>query len=258
MYNIIAFQLAANIDIKRFRSAFTGKEYYYDPSEIYYIYDSSKYLYVLAYGVAVFEGYDEVQMSEIIEFLKPFCKNPLDTRLREEFKIHESTDTDRFEYNDVHLTRVDPAVMRIVMLNVAQSVALDYFTQQADSLLEETNEHTLKLEMNGKIDISGKHLIQFIGKTLNVKNRIAENLYILDSPEETWEDEYMNKVDAGLKRIFEVRSRYKNLDLELQLVKDNLEIVKDLLYHRESKLLEGIIIALILVEVLNLIFEKLL
>ncbi len=258
MFDIVAFQIAENIDIKRFRAAYTGKEYHQDSSEVYYVGESSKYLYVLAYGVVVFEGYDEVQMSETIEFLKPFCKNFLDSRLREGFKIHENTDTDRFEYNEIFLTRVDPDVLRIVMLNVAQSVAIDYFTQQADSLLEETNKHTLRLERDGKIDISGRRLIRFIGKTLNVKNRITENLYILDSPEETWEDEYLSRIDAGLKRIFEVRTRYKNLDLELQLVKDNLAVVKELLYHRESKILEWIIIALILVEVLNLVFEKIL
>jgi len=258
MFEIVAFQIAGNIDIKRFRAAYTGKEYYHDSSEVYYVGESSKHLYVLAYGVVVFEGYDEVRMSETIEFLKPFCRNFSDQRLREEFEIHESTDTDKFEYNEVFLTRINPDVLRIVMLNVAQSVAIDYFTQQADLLLEETNKHTTLLERDGKIDISGRRLIRFIGRTLNMKNRITENLYILDSPEETWEDEYLNKIDAGLKRIFQVKTRYKNLDLELQLVKDNLAVVKELLYHRESKILEWIIIALILVEVLNLVFEKIL
>lgn len=258
MYDIVAFQIAENIDIRQFRSSYTGKEYYCDSSEVYYVGESSKYLYVLAYGVVIFEGYDEVRMSETIEFLRPFCKNFLDKRLREEFKIHENTDNDRFEYNEAFLSRVDPDVLRIVMLNVAQSVAIDYFSQQADSLLEETNRHTLRLERDGKIAISGRHLIRFIGKTLNVKNRIMENLYILDSPEETWEDEHLSRIDAGLKRIFDVKTRYKDLDLELQLVKENLDVIRELLYHSESKILEWIIIALILVEVLNLVFEKLL
>ena len=69
--------------------------------------------------------------------------------------------------------------------------------------------------------------------------------------------EYLSKIDSGLKRTFEISARHKNLDLELQLVKDNLDVVKDLVYHRESKVLEWIIIALILVEVANLFVEKL-
>ena len=104
---------------------------------------------------------------------------------------------------------------------------------------------------------SAKYLY-VLGRTLNVKNRIAQSLYILDSPEETWEDEYLSTIDSALKRTFEINARHRNIDLELQLVKDNLEVVKDLVYHRESKVLEWIIIALILVEVLNLFVEKIL
>ncbi len=257
MHNIVAFQIAESIDIKKFRAAYDRKEHYQDSTEVYYA-ESSKYLYVLAYGVVAFEGYDADGMRQTLEFINPFCRNPLGGQLREEFVIHESPGGDRFGYNDADLTRVDPDVLRIVMLNVAQSVAMDYFTQQADVLLEETNKHTLRLERDGRTDISGKPLIRFIGKTLNVKNRLAASLYILDSPEETWEDEYLSKIDSALKRTFEIGARHKNIDLELQLVKDNLEVVKDLVYHRESKVLEWIIIALILVEVLNLFFEKLL
>ena len=257
MHKIVAVQIAESVDIKKFRAAYNRKEHYQDSTEVYYA-ESSKYLYVLAYGVVAFAGYDAAGMTGAIEFIRPYCRTFLDGRLREEFVIHESPGGDRFGYNDADLTRVDPDVLRIVMLNVAQSVAMDYFTQQADALLEETNRHTLRLERDGKTDISGKRLIRFIGRTLNVKNRIAESLYILDSPEETWEDEYLSKIDSGLKRTFEIGARHKNLDLELQLVKDNLEVVKDLVYHRESKVLEWIIIALILVEVLNLFFEKLL
>jgi len=257
MRNIIAFQIAGSIDIKGFRVAYDRKEYFQDSREVYYV-ETSEFLYVLAYGVVVFVGYDDAGMIATIERIKPFCKTLLDAKLREEFVIHESPDSDRFGYNDAYLTKVNPDVLRIVMLNVAQSVAMDYYAQQADALLEETNKHTLRLERDGRTDLSGKRLIRFIGRTLNVKNRIAESLYVLDSPDETWEDEYLSKIDSGLKRTFEINTRHKNLDLELQLVKDNLDVVKDLVYHRESKVLEWIVIALILVEVLNLFFEKLL
>jgi uncharacterized Rmd1/YagE family protein len=257
MRTVVAFQIAGSIDIKKFRAAYDRTEHYQDSTEVYYV-ESAKYLYVLAYGVVAFEGYDAAGMDETIEFIKPFCRTLLAEKLREEFVIHESPGGDRFGYNDADLTRVNPDVLRIVMLNVAQSVAMDYFTQQADALLEETNRHTLRLERDGKTDISGKRLIRFIGRTLNMKNRIAQSLYILDSPEETWEDEYLSTIDSALKKTFEINARHRNIDLELQLVKDNLEVVKDLVYHRESKVLEWIIIALILVEVLNLFFEKLL
>jgi required for meiotic nuclear division protein 1 len=256
MRKIIANQIAESIDIKRFRKAYAGAEHYFTSWEVFYIGDSERYLYVLSYGVVIFSGYDEIKQSEFHEFIKPYCKNILPERLSEEFIVNENSPFDRFEYNEIFLSQFDPVTLRIVMLNVGQSVALDYYYQQTVQLLEETNQYTLKLEMHGKLDITNKSLLKFIGKALNVKNRIIDSLYIIDSPEETWNDEYLHKIDSGLRNTFDLRIRFKELDYSLQIVKDNLDLFKDLMQHRRSNLLEIIIIILILVEVVNLIVDK--
>jgi len=142
------------------------------------------------------------------------------------------------------------------MLNVSQSVSLDYYLELTNKLLEETNYHTQILEKRGRLDISGKRLKKYIGKTLNLKNRIAENLYIFDSPEETWEDENLNRLDVGLKKTFDLQSRFRTIQEGLGIVKENLELFKDLLQYRNSIVLEWIIIILIFVEVINLFIEK--
>jgi len=256
MRKIVANQISESIDIKRFRKDYTGTEYYFTSWEVFYQGDNDRYLYVLSYGVVIFSGYDEIKQSEFNEFIKPYCKNILTERLTEEFIINENSPFDRFEYNEIFLSRFDPVILRIAMLNVGQSVALDYFSQQTVQLLEETNQYTLKLEKKGKLDITNKSLLKFIGKVLNVKNRIVDSLYIIDSPEETWEDEYLHKIDSGLRNTFDLKIRFRELDYSLQIVKDNLDLFKDLMQHRRSNLLEVIIIILIMVEVINLIIEK--
>jgi uncharacterized Rmd1/YagE family protein len=92
---------------------------------------------------------------------------------------------------------------------------------------------------------------------MNLKNRITENLYIFDSPDETWENENLNKIDMGLKRTFDLQERFRNIQEGLGIIKENLELFKDIMQYRNSNLLEWIIIVLIFVEVLNLFFEKL-
>src|SRR5262249_605332 len=132
----------------------------------------------------------------------------------------------------------------------------DSFSQQANMLLEETNFHTQILEKKGKLGISGISLKKYIGRTLNLKNRIAENLYIFDSPEETWEDENLHKLDLGLKKTFDLQTRLRTIQEGLEIIKENLELFKDLLQYRNSIVLEWIIIILIFVEVINLLIEK--
>ena len=55
------------------------------------------------------------------------------------------------------------------MLNVSHSVALDYYSEQSDILLEGTNHQIQFLENQGKLDISGNNLRRYIGRTLNLK-----------------------------------------------------------------------------------------
>jgi uncharacterized Rmd1/YagE family protein len=258
MRKIVANQLAESIDIKLFRKEYAGTEYSFDSSEVFYKNEQERYLYITTFGVIVFSGYDETKQSEMLEYIRPFCRNLLNEKLTEEFTIAEGSAEDRFEYNEIHISKFDASVMRIIMLNVGQSVALDYFSNQTTYLLEETNNYTLQLERNGKINITNKALLQFIGKTLNVKNRIVDSLYIIDTPEDTWNDEYLHNIDKGLRNTFDLRIRFKDLDYNLQIVKDNLELFKDLIQHRRSNMLEIIIIILILIEVINLIVEKLL
>jgi uncharacterized Rmd1/YagE family protein len=142
------------------------------------------------------------------------------------------------------------------MLNVSQSVALDYYHEQTTMLMEETNYHTQVLETKGSLDISGRNLKKYIGKTLLLKNRIAENLYIFDSPPETWDDENLNKIHTDLKRTFDLKERFRNIQEGLNIIKDNYELFRDLLQYRNSYRLELVIIILILVEVLNIFAQK--
>ena len=46
---------------------------------------------------------------------------------------------------------------------------------------------------------------------------------------ETWEDENLSKIDIGLKRIFDLRERFRNIQEGLEIVKENLELFKDIM-----------------------------
>ncbi len=254
---VLSFQLADFIDVKQFKVAFTANIQYADTDELFYQIDESKFLYVFKYGIVCFVGYNETEMTAFLHLILPYCKNPIDQRLSDEFDIETGAPSIRFSYNKISIPTQGTDMIRLIMLNVSQSVALDYFNQQTNLLLEETNFHTQTLERNGKINLSGVNLKKYIGRTLNIKNKIAGNLYIFDSPEETWEDEMLNRLDIGLKKTFDLQPRFRIIQEGLQIVKDNLELFKDLLQYRNSVTLEWVIIILILVEVLNLFFEKL-
>jgi uncharacterized Rmd1/YagE family protein len=256
MLRVLSYQIADSLDIKLFRAAFKAELLHSDADELFYKTGNDEFVYVFKYGVVCFLNYDPIRIGEFLHLITPYCKNLFAEQLNEEFLIETNAPENKIGYNKIEIVSAKIEVLRLIMLNVSQSVALDYYSEQTNKLLEEANYHTQSLEKRGRLEISGNALKKYIGKTLLLKNRISENLYIFDSPPETWEDESLNKIDLGLKKTFDLQERFRNVSEGLQIVKDNLELFKDLLQYRNSTLLEWIIIILILVEVLNLLISK--
>jgi uncharacterized Rmd1/YagE family protein len=256
MLQVLSYQIADSIDIRQFKSFFQGTLYYDDSDELFYKMGEESFIYVFKYGVVCLLNVSPETSEQFFTSIATFCKNLFDQKLSEEFQIETNAAQNKFGYNKIEIVHAETDILRLIMLNVSQSVALDYYSDLTSSLLKETNEQTLNLERKGSLRISGTHLKKFIGKTLNLKNRISENLFIFDSPPETWEDEHLHKIDLGLKKTFDLQERFRTIQEGLQIVKENLELFKDIMQDRHSNLLEWIIIVLVFAEVVNIILDK--
>ena len=258
LQQVLSYQIADSIDIKAFKSFFKSDLYYSDSDELFYKTDDEQFIYIFKYGVVCFLNSEAVKRSEFLRIISSYCRNLFDQNLTEEFQILTDAGKNKIGFNSIEIAGSDVEVLRLIMMTVSQSVALDYYEEQTTKLIEETNHHTQILEAKGRLNISGINLKKYIGKTLVLKNRIAENLYIFDSPPETWDDENLTKIHSDLKRTFDLQERFRDIQEGLNIVKDNLELFKDLLQYRNSYRLELIIIILILVEVLNIFWTKIL
>jgi uncharacterized Rmd1/YagE family protein len=256
MLQILSSQISDSIDIKAFKASFDKTLLHSDSDELFYEVGPYQYIYVFRYGVAAFSNHSESMIKSFTDMITPFCKNKFENQLTDEFLVETNAPEIKFGHNKIELLRTSVEALRIIMLNVSQSVALDYYSNQTELLLQETNQQTLYLEAHGKLEISGKKLQMFIGKTINFRNRINETLYIFDSVPETWEDEDLYKIDIELKKTFDLQSRYRNIQEELEIIKENLSLLIDLMHQRKSSQLEVVVILLILVEVVNLFIEK--
>jgi required for meiotic nuclear division protein 1 len=259
MQKVLSIQIADTIDIREFKNVFKAELMHEDSDELFYRInrDTQKYVSIFKYGIVCFLGYNEVEITAMLQVLKPYSKNFFSQQISDEFEIEIGAAKNKFGFDKISIERAGTESLRLIMLNISQSVALDHFSQQTNILLEETTYHTQLLEKKGRLGLSGGALKKYIGRTLNIKNRIEANLYIFDSPDETWEDENLSRLDTGLKKTFDLQARFKNIREGLEIIKENLELFKDLLQYRNSVVLEWIIIILILVEVINLLIEKL-
>jgi uncharacterized Rmd1/YagE family protein len=250
---IEAIQIAESFNIKKLRTEYGIESHSSSPSEIFYtLNDKKRYLYIFDYGVVVLANYTATEKNEFIDFVKNYATTIVDLDLFEEYQIEIDPNISRVVIkNDyVSVPYVNPSVLRIIMLNIAQSVALDYYEVLTDALITSSKEYILELEKRGRLSISKTNLLKYIGKVLNVKNSIVDNLYILDDPNLVWDNEELNLLNRHLKTNFDINPRFKDLDYRLDIVEDNLKLFTDVLNVRESSRLEWIVIILIFLEIM--------
>ena len=256
MYTVKAFQVSSSVNLRLMKLQLNWNLLFQDSDELYFEIGEYKYVYVFQYGMISFFNVSDVDIERAISKLSSYFVEPLTEKHSEEIVIEIQAKTLQVHFDKVILPELHSETIRLVMLNASQSVALARFSEITELLLAETNEHTKFLERRGKLDISGGKLKRFIGKTLNIKNKISENLYIFDSPDIAWEDESLNKLNNDLKSSFDLKDRYRVIHDRIDIIKENLELFKDIMDHRESSRLEWIIIILILVEVLDMFALK--
>lgn len=257
MPKVFAFQVASQINLKQTKRLLVGELLFSDSDELFYKLSELQYVYIFQYGMVSCFCMSSIEIAQLFAKLKPLCKDYNDEKISEEIEVAVEPNVLKVQFNNIILPKIDDEMLRLVMLNASQSVALNRYSEITEALLIETNEHTKYLESKGRLDISGNKLKRFIGKVLNLKNKISENLYIFDSPDITWEDEELNKLNSELKRTFDLKDRYTLIHDRLDIIKENLELFKDIMDHKESSRLEWIIIILILVEVIDLFILKL-
>lgn len=251
-----AFLVSNQIDLKGIKSLYNKKPLADSSSELYYG-GAGKYEYFFNYGVIVFSGYEEEEMKQAITAIRENLKDPETSWLRDEFQIRvEPSREFVFEFAEAIVGKLDEMVIRVAMLNLAQSVALDHYHSVSENLLTQVKGFANQLERTGKLKISRNNMHRFIGKALNTQNDIAENIYIFDAPDLAWENEYLDKLHHAFIRYFDLKVRFSEIEYTLRIIENNLTVFREIIHQRESNLLEFIIILLILVEVFDLFITK--
>ncbi|MDI9859201.1 RMD1 family protein [Flectobacillus roseus] len=254
---IDAYQISEVFNLKKFKQDYTSEPSLYNNSELFYKREDDTYIYLLSYGVVVFAGVGDLEKSEFLKFIKNYAEGLIEEKFEDDFIVQTDPSISVvLKHNSITVSELTDDSIRIIMLNIGQSVALDYYEALTYKIATSTKQMTDELEHHGRLKSSQSELLKFIGKTINIKNSIIDNLYIFDSPEEAWENEHLERIDKGLKKTFDLKMRYQDIEYKLKIVQENLTLFMELVQNRESTRLEWVIIILILIEVFDLIFTK--
>ena len=249
-YKIKSVHVVEKLKLKDLRERFTRPPFEFSNYELIVRYSEDSYLFVYNYGAVVFfnvpEDLQERELSAIQEYRLPSDQGrPTDVFALE---VHHGTPM-KVYFDRVVVPMLSKEVVTIVCMLLAESTALEYYEVLIQNLLEQTNTFSNRLQRQGRMLESSEDLIKFIGLCLSTKSEIISNLYIVDSPDETWENHDLDKMHRELKQMMEIDTRYRALDYKIKIIQDSVEVIVDLAKSKRETMLEIIIILLITFEV---------
>lgn len=257
-YPIRAFHMAERLKLKDVRDKLG-----YNPKEfsnyemVIPLSGEHAYLLIYNFGSLVFFNAAEKEIETEMARMASF-RGPAETmRTSDNFAIEVSTTAqNKAHFDKLEVRELSYDSIKIASVLLAQSTALEYYEILIENLLEETNKFSKRLEKEGQYLEKNTDLIKFIGMCLNTRQEIIANLYIVDSPDEIWENNELERLFTDLKAVLDLEVRYRSLEHKIEIIQESIEIIVDLSKSRRMTQLELVIIGLFAVDIIISIFFK--
>ena len=255
VYTIKAIHVAERLRLRDLRERFTQPAVEFSNYVMIVRYSVDSYLFVYNYGSVVFFNVPEALQEKELSSIQEYRLETDQVRATDIFILEVQKDFVPPRGTQVFFDRLVVSALRfetikIACMLLAESTALEYYENLIENLLVKTNAYSKTLRRQGRMLESTEDLIKFIGLCLDTKQSIIANLYIVDSPDETWENVELDKTHQDLKSMLEVETRYRALDYKIKIIQESVEIIVDLSKSRRETLLELIIILLISFEII--------
>lgn len=255
-YGFQAYHLAETLNLREIDGLFSDSVISRSSRKLVCREDKEGYYFIYRFGSVVFFGVGAIRQNQIIEKIRTIAggKEVLTTSEELMVSVQKGAETEVL-FEKVILDRLSFDRVDVLALTVARSAALEYFELTVDDLLRENAKITNNLRTKGRMQMNVMEINKFIGSCMLAKHDLVSSMYLLDPPEEVWDDQVLDNLYRASSDMFELRERYKTVEYKLKLMQDSLEIIADLLKNRRATILELTVILLIFMCVVLWIYE---
>jgi len=261
LYRIKSLHIVEKLKLKDLRERFTQPPLEFSNYEMIVRYAPNSFLFVYNYGSVVFFNVPEELQEKELSAIQEYRISAEQSRATDIFllEVKEGVVTvppqapgvaNKVYFDRVVVSSFSYEIVKIVCMLLAESTALEYYEILIENLLVKINSYSKTLRRQGKMLESTEDLIKFIGLCMDTKQEIISNLYIVDSPDETWESVELDKIHQELKVMMEIDIRYRGLEYKIKIIQESIEVIVDLSKSKRETLLEMVIILLITFEII--------
>lgn len=215
----------------------------------------NSYAFIYNYGSVVFFNVPDVIQEKYLASIRETKEGAKIGDTSDVFIVETRADLEatqnQVSHDRVTTGKLNYQKIKIICMLVAESTALEYYDILIENLLERATVFTKRLELQGRFVESKEDLLKFVGMCLSTKQEIISNLYIVDSPDETWDSPELDKVFHDLKGMLEIDVRYRAVEYKSKIIQESIEVITDLVKSKRETMLELIVILLIAFEVVT-------
>jgi uncharacterized Rmd1/YagE family protein len=212
---------------------------------------------VFRYGVVVFFEMQAEEQRAFLDQIAPQVTGAFEERQSEHADLvidpsgEEHVDAD----GAVHLRATAVECLQVVAEVLAKSAVLSHYEARVADLLGRVESHAERLKRGTERGFSARALMRDIGDVLTAETYMANRVEVVDKPEITWDRPSLDRLYVRLSDEYELRERDVVLSRKLDLASRSAGTFLDLLQTRRSLNVEWYIVALILVEIVILIYD---
>lgn len=254
-YIIHACHVYEKLKLKAIDRLFDDKAIRRSANSLVYQVGDKSFFFIYRFGSVIFFNMSAEAREGVLNRLKSLIGEKPDIVISEEFAVEVGGSEIEVDFDLATIDELSVETLDILSLVLAQSTALEYFEIAVDRMLGESSDIGHSLARRGRLERSEKNIKKFIGQCISTKQVLVASLYLLDKPDEIWNDEKLDKLYRESVDMFELRERYKTVDYKLRMIQENLELIADLLQYRHANFLEWAIIVLIAIEIVLFVFQ---
>ncbi|MEK9175056.1 MAG: RMD1 family protein [Patescibacteria group bacterium] len=217
-----------------------------------YLVGPKEFVFIFSFGVVVFVNIAKDSQSAFRKSLSKFLISPVKKTFNESYVLREREGKINVGDEATDLPAIGVEEIGIAARVLAQSVALEYIEDITDEALSNVDSANAVLGDSGIFFQNTRAILKLVSQNNGTIQFVISKLSLLDKPEITWEHKQLEMLFSQLSDIFELRSRFKNIEYKIDFTRTNSEFAFDVMQSRRANFLEWMIILLFVIDLILL------
>ena len=209
------------------------------------------------YGVAVLFDLSPVEEDEVLRALRPRILAPFDRYEDETATIEVMPEGEEqiAPGGPIVVRDLSPPRLLVIADALAKNLALSRDEREVSRVFETIEPFAVELARDGRLPAKRRQVVRTIGQALLTQHRVSGRIEVEEKPDVLWDHPQFERLYARLADEYELKERAAALSRKLRIISETTSALTDLIDTGRSLRLEATIVALIVVEVIILLYE---